>query len=58
MAFVGTPLCGRVDGVMRAGAFVCTELELCDPDLHLHLAPEVATVLAAATLRRLETAKG
>jgi len=58
MAFVGRPLCGRVDGVMRGGSFVCTELELCDPDLHLHLAPEVATVLAAATFRRLETAKG
>lgn len=53
MRFVGNPLCGRVDGVMRDGAFVCTELELCDPDLHLHYAPEVATLLAEAVIQRL-----
>jgi len=52
MAFVGAPLCARVDGVMRGDAFVCTELELCDPDLYLHYAPEVAKTLAEATLRR------
>lgn len=56
MAFVGAPLCARVDGVMRGDMFICTELELCDPDLHLHYAPEVATQLAQATLRRLDTA--
>ena len=56
MAFVGNPLCGRVDGVMRGDTFLCTELELCDPDLHLHYAPEVATVLAKAALRRLKSA--
>lgn len=57
MAFVGAPLCSRVDGVMRGETFICTELELCDPDLHLHYAPEVATILAAATLRRMERAQ-
>ena len=57
MAFVGVPLCARVDGVMRGDTFVCTELELCDPDLHLHYAPEVATILAEATLRRIGTAQ-
>ncbi|MEO1492844.1 MAG: hypothetical protein AAFV19_11885 [Pseudomonadota bacterium] len=56
MAFVGTPLCGRVDGVMRGDTFLCTELELCDPDLHLHHAPEIATTLAQAALRRLDKA--
>ena len=54
MAFVGAPLCARVDGVMREDRFICTELELCDPDLHLHYAPEVATILAEATLRRID----
>lgn len=53
MAFVGAPLYARVDGVMRNDMFICTELELCDPDLHLHYAPEVATILAEATLRRI-----
>lgn len=57
MAFVGAPLCARVDGVMRGERFICTELELCDPDLHLHYSPEVATILAAATLRRMKTAQ-
>ena len=54
MAFVGAPLCARVDGVMRDDRFICTELELCDPDLHLHYVPEVATILAEATLRRID----
>ena len=52
MAFVGSPLCGRVDGVMRGDRFICTEVELCDPDLHLRLAPHVADQLASATLKR------
>lgn len=54
MAFVGKPLCARVDGVMRDNRFICTELELCDPDLHLHYAPDIADVLAEATLRRVD----
>jgi glutathione synthase/RimK-type ligase-like ATP-grasp enzyme len=54
IAFVGAPLCARVDGVMRDDMFICTELELCDPDLHLHLAPHVAGLLAEATLQRVK----
>jgi len=57
MAYVGTPLCARVDGVMRENTFVCTELELCDPDLHLHYAPEAANLLAEAAVQRVETTK-
>lgn len=57
MAELGTPLCGRVDGVMRGDRFICTELELTDPDLHLHLAPAAATRLAEAALRRAEQRK-
>ncbi len=33
------PVLARVDGVMQDGRFVCTELELCDPDLGFHLVP-------------------
>lgn len=39
-------LCFRVDGVLREGEFVVTELELTDPELFLHLAD-------AAVVRRL-----
>ncbi len=31
-------LCYRIDGIVREDRFICTELELTDPDLHLHLA--------------------
>ena len=51
LASIPAPLLyARVDGVLRAGRFICTELELCDPDLHLHMAPGSAERLAAATL--------
>ena len=52
MAWLGTPLCGRVDGVMRNERFICTELELTDPDLHLHYDPSVAERLAQSAIRR------
>ena len=52
LASLGTPLIARVDGVMQGGRFVVTELELTDPDLHLHLAPEEAAPLARACLAR------
>ncbi|MEO1458783.1 MAG: hypothetical protein AAFV49_14670 [Pseudomonadota bacterium] len=58
MAALGTPLCGRVDGVMKAGGFICTELELADPDLHLHLQPEAAETLADAVLARAQRPPG
>lgn len=44
-------LCFRIDGVLRGDQFICTELELTDPDLHLHLADAMhAERLAAAIL--------
>ncbi|MEM1382345.1 MAG: hypothetical protein AAF713_06180 [Pseudomonadota bacterium] len=51
--FCKDALYARIDGVVRAGRFVCTELELTDPDLHLDRAPGAAACLAAATLARL-----
>ncbi|MEM6678935.1 MAG: hypothetical protein AAF675_13800 [Pseudomonadota bacterium] len=54
LAKVGTPLCARVDGIMRDGQFFCTEIEITDPDLHLHYAPTVADGLAEAIIRRVE----
>lgn len=56
MRQVGTPLCGRVDGVMRGDQFICTELELTDPDLHLQLEPQplTAQLLAKRTIARIE----
>lgn len=47
-------VCFRVDGVIRDGAFLCTELELTDPDLFLHLGPaSVAQDLATALLQSI-----
>lgn len=43
-------LCSRIDGVMRGDEFICTEVELTDPDLHLHRVPNSAMELATATL--------
>ncbi|MEM1315818.1 MAG: hypothetical protein AAGI51_14770 [Pseudomonadota bacterium] len=50
-------LYARVDGVMRDGAFVVTELELTDPELYLALVPGSAERLAAATVARIEAAE-
>jgi glutathione synthase/RimK-type ligase-like ATP-grasp enzyme len=47
------PLYARVDGVLRDGAFVLMELELCEPSLYLQYAPGTADRFAEATLRRL-----
>lgn len=58
MNWVGTPLCGRVDGVMRGNEFICTEVELTDPDLHLHYRPEIAAILAEKTLHLAAAAGG
>ncbi|MEO1610261.1 MAG: hypothetical protein AAFR90_13200 [Pseudomonadota bacterium] len=47
-------LCFRIDGVMRNDQFICTELELTDPDLHFHLADAVwSKRLAASILKSL-----
>lgn len=43
-------LYARIDGVLREGAFICTEVELTDPDIHLHDAPGSAERLVQATL--------
>lgn len=43
----------RIDGVMRGDQFICTELELTDPELHLDLAPGSADRFASAVLERL-----
>jgi glutathione synthase/RimK-type ligase-like ATP-grasp enzyme len=52
LSFVGsTPLYARVDGVMADNSFMCTELELTDPNLCLDLAPQTAARLAAETVR-------
>ncbi|MEO0680489.1 MAG: hypothetical protein AAF192_08750 [Pseudomonadota bacterium] len=48
-------LYARVDGVMREGGFVITELELTDPELFMHLAPGAAERLAEATMRGAAT---
>lgn len=53
MHALGTPLCGRVDGVMRGNRFLCTELELTDPDLHLHHDADVAHKLARGAIARV-----
>lgn len=47
-------LYARVDGVLRGGDFILTELEVNEPDLDLHLAPGAADRFADATLRRLD----
>lgn len=40
----------RLDGVMRGDQFVCTELELTDPDLNFQWCEEGADTLAAAAI--------
>lgn len=56
LAWIGQPLlCCRIDGVMRGDVFVCTELELTDPDLGLHWFTGSADLLAAASLEQLES---
>lgn len=45
-------LYGRLDGVMRGDRFICTELELTDPDLHFEWCEPAADQLAEATLDR------
>jgi glutathione synthase/RimK-type ligase-like ATP-grasp enzyme len=47
------PLYARVDGVLRDGALLLTELEVNEPGLALNLAPGAAERFADATLARL-----
>ncbi|MBX2856392.1 MAG: hypothetical protein KTR21_15495, partial [Rhodobacteraceae bacterium] len=55
--FASGALYARVDGVKRGDDFICTELELCDPDLSLHTAPGAADLLAEETIRRVEATR-
>lgn len=48
-----TPLYARVDGLVRPGGFMLTELELIDPYLYLEFAPGSADRMAGALLRKL-----
>lgn len=41
----------RIDYLIEAGAPVCMEVELIDPNLYLDLCPFAATILAQALLR-------
>ena len=45
-------LYARLDGVLRGDRFVCTELELTDPDLHFEWCEEGADMLAIASIDR------
>ena len=42
----------RLDGVFRGARFICTELELTDPDLHFEWCEAGAEALAAAAIAR------
>ena len=46
-----TPLYARVDGIVRDGAVMVTELELIEPSLSMTLAPGSAARFAEATVR-------
>jgi glutathione synthase/RimK-type ligase-like ATP-grasp enzyme len=50
-----TPLYARIDGVVRDGRFVLTELELIEPNLFLEHAPGATDRLAEAIARRLSS---
>jgi glutathione synthase/RimK-type ligase-like ATP-grasp enzyme len=49
----GDPLYARVDGVLRDGRFLLMEVEVNEPGLGLHLAPEAGERFATAVLARL-----
>jgi hypothetical protein len=50
-----TPLYARVDGLVRPGGFMLTELELIDPYLYLEFNPGSADRMAEALLQRLKS---
>jgi hypothetical protein len=50
------PLYARIDGVSRAEGFVLMEVEVNEPGLGLHLAPESGERFAEALLDRLRAA--
>jgi hypothetical protein len=51
---VGQPtLYARIDGVVRAGRLICTEVELTDPSLFMDSAPATAERFARATIEAI-----
>ena len=51
----GSPVYGRVDGIVRPDGFLLMELELIDPYLYLEFAPKRATDTLALLLAELVT---
>jgi glutathione synthase/RimK-type ligase-like ATP-grasp enzyme len=49
------PLFARIDGVSRDGRFLLMEVEVNEPDLGLHLAPDTGERFAAALLGELDS---
>lgn len=62
LASIPTPLLyARIDGIVRDETFICTEVELTDPDLHFEYCPEAADLLAKRTLlwcSEVDTSRG
>jgi hypothetical protein len=50
------PLYARIDGVQRNGRFVRMEVEVNEPGLGLHLAPDAGDRFAAALVTHLRAA--
>ena len=48
------PIYARVDGLVLDGTLMLMEVELIEPELFFHLAPEAADKLAAAVVTRLK----
>lgn len=49
----GDPLYARIDGVVRDGGLICTEIEVNEPTLYMDVVPETAELFARETLQRL-----
>lgn len=48
------PLYARIDGVVRDGGLICTEIEVNEPTLYMDVVPATARQFAQATLRALQ----
>ncbi|CAN7771685.1 hypothetical protein LJR245_007567 [Rhizobium leguminosarum] len=48
----------RVDAFQRDGLLICSEIELIDPNLFLHLAPETAKRLAEVVVKKVAASAG
>ena len=62
LAVLGTArqwtLYARIDGVVRDGCLICTEIELADPSLYMQAHPPTAHLLARATIDAARLARG